>query len=84
MIIGDLLLADSGLSFNQLTHTEFEKVKICFEANKDNLFDRANAKLVNALNQLYPAPNSYDTIDKKRLSATFRRGDLMEYLLPYN
>ncbi|MDR2651522.1 MAG: AIPR family protein [Prevotellaceae bacterium] len=80
MIIGDLLLADLGLTFNQLTHTEFERVKMFFETNKDNLFVRANEKLVNALNYLYPAPKSYDTIDKRRLSATFRRGDLMEYL----
>jgi hypothetical protein len=80
MIIGNLLLEDLGLTFDKLTHTEFEKTKIYFETNKDNLFNRANEKLVNALNLLYPAPNTYETIDKRRLSATFRRGDLMEYL----
>jgi hypothetical protein len=80
MIIGNLLLEELGLTFDKLTHTEFEKTKTYFETNKDNLFNRANEKLVNALNLLYPAPNSYDTIDKRRLSATFRRGDLMEYL----
>jgi hypothetical protein len=80
MIIGNLLLEELGLTFDKLTHTEFEKTKTYFETNKDNLFNRANKKLVNALNILYPAPNSYDTIDKRRLSATFRRGDLMEYL----
>jgi hypothetical protein len=80
MIIGDLLLAELELSFTQLTHNVFEKVKTHLETNRENLFARANQKMVNALNQLYPAPNSYDKIDKRRLSATFRRGDLMEYL----
>jgi hypothetical protein len=81
MIIGNLLLEDLGLTFDKLTHTEFEKTKTYFETNKDHLFERANEKLVNALHLLYPMPNSYDTIDKRRLSATFRRGDLMEYIL---
>ncbi|MDR3365593.1 MAG: AIPR family protein [Prevotellaceae bacterium] len=80
MIIGNLLLEDLNLALDTLTHTSFEAAKVYFEANKDNLFQRANDKLVNALNRLYPAPNSYDTIDKRRLSATFRRGDLMEFL----
>jgi hypothetical protein len=80
MVIGNLLLEDLGLAFAQLTHTAFEQVKTYFETHKDDLFGRANEKLINALNRLYPAPNSYDTIDKRRLSATFRRGDLMAYL----
>jgi hypothetical protein len=78
MITGDLLLSDLTLALDKLIHTEFENVKTYFETNKDNLFDRANEKLVNALTQLYP--NGYETIDKIRLSATFRRGDLMSYL----
>jgi hypothetical protein len=80
MIIGHLLLADLNLTLDKLIHTEFENVKTYFETNKNILFERANEKLVNALAQLYPSPNTYDTIDKRRLSATFRRGDLMEYL----
>ncbi|MDR0414687.1 MAG: AIPR family protein [Prevotellaceae bacterium] len=80
MIIGNLVLEDLVLTFDQLTHTEFGRTKTYFETNKDSLFERANNKLVAALNLLYTSPNSYDTIDKRRLSATFRRGDLMEYL----
>ena len=79
MLIGSLLLTDRGLSLEKLTHQEFEDVKTYFETNKDNLFDRANEKLISALDQLYPVPNDYKIIDKRRLSATFRRGDLMEY-----
>ncbi|MDR3189062.1 MAG: AIPR family protein [Prevotellaceae bacterium] len=77
MIMGDLLLNDLGLTLDKLTHQEFTRAKACFEANKDSLFERANKKLVDALAQLYPASNSYKTIDRRILSATFRRGDLL-------
>lgn len=80
MIIGDLVLSDLSISLNNLTHQNFEEVKTYFEANKDNLFERANEKLIKALAELYPTPNDYTTIDKRRLSATFRRGDLLLYL----
>jgi hypothetical protein len=78
--IVDSLLKDLELTFDKLTHTEFEKAKTYFETNRNNLFERANEELLAALNSLYPAPKDYKTIDKKRLSATFRRGDLMAYL----
>jgi len=80
MIIGDLLLSDLNISLNGLTHQKFEEVKTYFETNKNNLFVRANEKLITALTELYPAPNDYASIDRRRLSATFRRGDLLMYL----
>jgi hypothetical protein len=45
-----------------------------------NLFERANKQLITALENLYPALNDYKIIDKRRLSATFRCGDLLIYL----
>ena len=80
MIMGDLLLSDLSISLNELTHQKFEEVKTYFETHKDNLFKRANEKLITTLAQLYPAPHDYTNIDKRRLSATFRRGDLLLYL----
>ncbi len=80
MIVGDLLLSDLSITSNDLTHQRFAEVKTYFETNKDNLFERANEKLITALAVLYPAPNDYTNIDKRRLSATFRRGDLLLYL----
>jgi len=80
MIIGYLLLSDLNISLNGLTHQKFEEVKTYFETNKNNLFVRANEKLITALTELYPAPNDYASIDRRRLSATFRRGDLLMYL----
>jgi hypothetical protein len=35
---------------------------------------------VSARENLYPTPNDYKTIDRRRLAATFRRGDLLMYL----
>jgi hypothetical protein len=80
MIIGELVLSDLSISLNDLTHHKFEEVKTYFETNKDNLFERANEKLITALAKLYPIPNDYTVIDKRRLSATFRQGDLLLYL----
>ena len=80
MIIGDLLLSELNITLNDLTHRKFDEVKTFFETNKDSLFQRANEKLVTALTELYPPPNDYANIDKRRLSATFRRGDLLIYL----
>ena len=80
MIIGNLLLSDLNITLNDLTHRKFDEVKIYFETNKESLFQKANEKLVTALSKLFPAPNDYANIDKRRLSATFRRGDLLLYL----
>ena len=80
MIIGDLLLSDLNITLNDLTHKKFEEVRIYFETNKESLFQRANEKLIEALAKLYPVPNDYANIDRRRLSATFRRGDLLLYL----
>jgi len=80
MIVGELLLNDLAISLNELTHRNFEEVKTYFETHKENLFARANEKLISALAELYPASNDYTNIDKRRLSATFRRGELMLYL----
>jgi hypothetical protein len=78
MIIGDLLLADLQILFEDLSHKNFNRAKDYFEVNKEELYKRANIKIEEGLNQLYP--NGYAQIDKRRLSATFRRGDLMLYL----
>lgn len=74
MIIGKLLLSQTGVTLNQLTHRNFEKVKKYFEDNKENLYDDANVILINALNSLYK--EDYRNLNMERLSAAFRRGDL--------
>jgi hypothetical protein len=79
MVIGQLLLEDMNFpNYERLTHNEFSKVKAYFDTNKEDLYERANSKILSALSNLYP--DGYEIINKLRLAATFRRGDLMLYL----
>lgn len=74
MIIGKLLLKETNIPLGQLTHINFDQIKTYFEINKDNLFNKANIILIDALNQLYN--EDYTNLERPRLSAAFRRGDL--------
>jgi hypothetical protein len=78
MFMGQLLLEELNLKLELLTHITFNNAKDYFENNKENLFNNANDKLVAALKKLYP--DGYENIDKRRLAATFRRGDLLEIM----
>jgi len=78
MIIGKLVLKDNGVVFNKLDHNSFTKIINYFETNKELLFERANNILINALNKYYS--DGYQNIELRRLSATFRRGDLIELI----
>jgi hypothetical protein len=78
MIIGDLLLFDLNIKLTQLTHVNFEKAKDYFEANKETLFARANTALEDALKPFYP--DGIQNIEPRRLSASFRRAELLEYI----
>jgi hypothetical protein len=78
MLVAQLLIADLKISFNDLNHNQFNMARSYFEENKEMLFNRANQKLVIALERLFP--EGYQRIELRRLSATFRRGDLMSYL----
>ena len=78
MLISQIILKDLNIVFDKLSHKEFTQVKDYFEQNKDALFDRANNILITALGKLYA--DGYENIELRRLSATFRRGDLMSFL----
>ena len=75
MIIGQLLLKKTNITLANLTHKNFEQVKTYFDTNKDTLFTEANTILITALNQLYN--EDYTNLEMPRLSAAFRRGDLL-------
>lgn len=75
MIIGQLLLKKTNITLASLTHKNFEQVKTYFDTNKDTLFTEANTILITALNQLYN--EEYTNLEMPRLSAAFRRGDLL-------
>jgi hypothetical protein len=78
MIIGKLLLLKTNIKLGELTHKNFESIKIYFDTNKDYLFYESNSILINALNELYN--EDYKNLDILRLSAAFRRGDLFGQL----
>lgn len=78
MIIGKLLLKQNSLSLSKLAHNNFSQIYTYFESNKDTLFEKANAILIEALNKYYIG--GYENIELRRLSATFRRGDLLDLI----
>ena len=78
MLMAQIILKDLNIAFNKLSHKEFAQIKSYFEQNKEQLFDKANTVLVTALGKIYT--NGYENIELRRLSATFRRGDLMSFL----
>jgi hypothetical protein len=78
MMIGKQLLIDLKISLPELTHKNFNEAKTFFESNKENLFNQANQKLEDALLNIFP--QGLKNIEPRRLSATFRRGELLDYL----
>lgn len=78
MLIGDLILKELKISKQQLTHKNFAEAKAYFEKESAKLFEQANEKLISALKNLLP--QEIKEIELRRLSATFRRGDLLEFL----
>lgn len=78
MVIGELTLLDCNIKLNELTHANFIKVKDYFEHNKETLFERANVIVEKALEFLYP--DGLVNIEPRRLSAFFRRGELLDYI----
>ena len=47
-------------------------------SEKEQLFERSNVVLIKALKVI--CPEGYEKLELRRLSAIFRRGDLMEYI----
>jgi len=78
MIIGKILLKDNNLVFNKLNHNNFPQIQKYFEDNKELLFKKSNLVLIKALNKYFP--EDYKSIELRRLSATFRRGDLLDLI----
>lgn len=76
--VGNLLLNELGVSLEKLTHSNFEDAKRTFETKKEEFYDKANQFIIEALNKYYKEEN-YSNIDPRRLAATFRREDLIEY-----
>lgn len=78
MLMGQEILRELNIQVESLTHRNFETARDMFEREKENLYQKANIELINALNELYR--EGYENVELRRLSSTFRRGDLLRVL----
>lgn len=75
-VFGKLLLQECSVSFDQVTHKTFNQLLEYFEANKVELFTKAEALLCKMLQQNFSTENLY-TLDGRTVAAPFRRFDLL-------
>lgn len=78
MQMGRRLLSDMALPLEKLNHTNFNQAHHWVEQNGIPSFNASLKDIENALTQLYG--RDIDTIPMQQLSATFRRGDLVQTL----
>ncbi len=76
MLMGRYLLNDLGRVLSDLDHRSFESARHLVEEKGEYFFDKASKELDVALGALYGETE----VSLQRLSATFRRGDLLELL----
>jgi hypothetical protein len=76
MQMGKYLLSDLGHDVNKLNHTNFIEAKSLVEQHSEDYYKRATNDIKKALQKLYCEPE----VSLQQLSATFRRGDLIEKL----
>jgi hypothetical protein len=76
MLMGRYLLAELGVTLPALTHLNFKKAREIIDAKADEFHHRALEEIEEALKRLY----GDTSVSLQRLSATFRRGDLIEAL----
>jgi hypothetical protein len=77
MLMGMYLLIELGVPLEKLDHRNFEQAKGLIERNGEQYFASAVSRIESALKRLYGG----QPLSLQRLSATFRRGDLFEYLI---
>lgn len=76
MLIGKQLLTDQGMSLQQLSHRNFKLLLETFEAKQLEYHQQAIQEIREALSYCYGKRD----VSLQQLSATFRRGDLLEIL----
>lgn len=76
MLIGDGLLAAKNISVSGITHRNHAELASYLHENQAALYGQSLGKIYNALIHLYGNRD----ISLQQLSATFRRGDLLEFL----
>jgi hypothetical protein len=76
MLMGRYLLADLGLLLDELDHVRFQAAQTLLTQNSETYYTQALEEVAAAIGRLY----GQQEISLQRLSATFRRGDLLEEL----
>ena len=76
MLIGRKLLKDEGLSLDRVSHRNVQELLQVLEGKRDQYYTDAIQALENALKACY----GDRAVSLQQLSATFRRGDLLEML----
>jgi len=76
MQMGKYLLKDLGTDIAGLTHQSYETARLLVERKGDEYFNQAVSDVKKALEMLYGESD----VSLQQLSATFRRGDLIEKL----
>lgn len=79
MLTGRYLLQDMGIKLARLNHKNFGCAETLIRDNISSYLPRAETAISEALDQLLPNTGQEQTL--QRLSATFRRADLVEMLL---
>ena len=77
MLMGSCLLDEIGIRLDRLDHRNFDDVRELLEQRSHDYLMQAEARISNALEPLFS--NRKRTL--QRLSATFRRADLVEMLV---
>jgi hypothetical protein len=75
-MIGKMLLAHFNIELPKLMHTNFVEVRAYYEDNKDELYEKAQRKLVDILKDSFRDPLA--DIDGRTMAAVFRRFDIIE------
>lgn len=76
MLVGLLLLAQAQVSVQNISHKNLAQLIELLEEKKSELINEAAKQLDTALTQIYGGRQ----VSLQQLSATFRRGDLLEFL----
>lgn len=80
MLIGEALLKAEGITLNAVTHQTYRSLQRRLQAEFNVFQAKAQDNIQNALKDLY----GDRPVSLQQMSATFRRGDLMQYLAPMN
>lgn len=82
-MVGRRLLKASNIKLKNLTHVNFEKVKLCFEEKKEDFYQAAETQLIQILKR-YFNQDSLENIDGRTMAAAFRRFDILLRFLSDN